>query len=482
MRASLRRPLISLCLALTLGLGACSALRPAPLDAVPALATVPPATSATAPALAQPSPTLALPTTARADIWPTRGWPTSAPEEQGISSEKLARLFTVIDSQRYAIDSVLVVRNGYLVSETYYPPNTPQTLHILHSVTKSVTSALLGVALGDPALAAIDRPLVDFFPNRQAANLDDYKRAITLAHVLTMSAGLKWDEASAPYSSAENSYGQLFRAPSGVQYMLDLPVADPPGTRFAYNSGLSYLLSAIVTQITGRSALDLGRERLFGPLGITDVQWVTDRQGITIGGSELWLTPRDMAKIGYLYLRDGVWDGQRILPPGWVAASTRKHIDTPNAGGYGYQWWLFPEVGAYAAQGLAGQYIFVKPDADLVVVFTSSLPASDGRIPETLFKSYVLPALQSPSSPPDDPTAALLLGAGRPVAVTPALLPPLAAGIDGRTYDLVPPTPQWLPHGTARPVARRQNTEPGRRLWRRHGPHGLPRHLRRRPH
>jgi CubicO group peptidase (beta-lactamase class C family) len=180
---------------------------------------------------------------------------------------------------------------------------------------------------------------------------------------------------------------------------------------FNYNSGASHLLSAIVQKTTRMSTLAFAQEYLFKPLGITDVLWGSDSSGIAVGGSDLRLTPRDMAKFGYLYLKDGVWEGRQIVPAEWVKASTTKHIKSNDASlDYGYQWWIQPD-GSFAAHGLGGQYIFVRPRQDLVVVFTSWLTGSDTEQPAALMDSFIVPAAQSALPLRENPEAVAQLRA-----------------------------------------------------------------------
>ena len=201
--------------------------------------------------------------------WPTRGWPVSSPEEQGMSSERLARLveFGFLND----MDSVLVMRHGRIVLEaTYAPPFRAGLKHHVYSVTKSVVSTLVGMALGDGLLDSTDRRVVDFFADRTIANLDESKKAITVQQLLDMTSGLAWTEG---LSATYESNIAMARSPDWQQFVLDQPMATAPGTRFYYGSGNSHLLSAILSKVTGRSANDYAREKLFGPLGIDDVLW-----------------------------------------------------------------------------------------------------------------------------------------------------------------------------------------------------------------
>ena len=273
--------------------------------------------------------------------WPTRGWAVSSPEEQGMSSERLARL--VEFGGLNDMDSVLVTRHGRIVLEATYAPFRAGVKHHVYSATKSVTSTLVGMALGDGLLDSTDRRVVDFFPGRTIANLDDAKKAITVQQLLDMTSGLAWQEG---LTGAIDSPMAMARSPDWQQFVLDQPMATAPGTRFYYSSGNSHLLSAILSKVTGRSANDYAREKLFGPLGIDDVQWQADPQGLSVGGWGLHLQPRDMAKIGYLWLRDGLWEGRQILPAAWIEGVRQADVDMRESWAsdlrYGRQFWAMP--------------------------------------------------------------------------------------------------------------------------------------------
>lgn len=338
--------------------------------------------------------------------WPTEAWRTSTPEEQGMDSEMLADMLETIQEQDHNIDSVSVVRNGYMVVDANIHPFKPGSRHIIYSCTKSVISALIGIAIDKGHIEGVDQPVLDFFPERTAANLDANKQAMTLEHVLTMATGLECRDS---YLYRWRGLRQMERSKDWIQFMLDLPMAEEPGTRFEYCNGASFLLSAIIHETTGISALAFANEHLFGPLGITDVQWLANPQGITIGWSDLYMTPHDMAKIGYLYLNEGLWDGKQAVSSAWVEASTRKHISAKTLqDGYGYQWWVAsPEI--YMALGYSGQYIVVLPERAMVVVFVSDLSENDFYVPQTLLNDFIIPAAKSATPLPDNPDGVALL-------------------------------------------------------------------------
>ena len=333
--------------------------------------------------------------------WPTGGWQTSTPESQGMDSRVLEAMLETVQNQNYNIDSITVIRNGYLVLDAAVYPYTQDTKHIIHSCTKSIVSILIGIALDQGFIEGIQTPILEFFPDRTASNLDSDKKALTLENLLTMTSGFKCRDS---YLYRWSGLNDMRRSDDWVQFMLDLPMEETPGKKFEYCNGASFLLSAIITETTGLSSNEFAEINLFAPLGITDLSWPTNPQGINIGWGELRMLPTDMAKIGYLYLGGGVWDGEQIVPTAWVEDSTRKHISATLEDSYGYQWWV-DDSGIYLALGYAGQFIFVVPEKELVVVFTSDLSDSDFYIPQNLLNDYIIPAAVSLDPLPKNPAA-----------------------------------------------------------------------------
>lgn len=395
----------------------------------------------TPPAKSQPALTSPQPTPA---YWPTTAWRSATPESQGMDSVRLAHMLDHIRQQEIPIHSLIVVRHGYIVAEANFYPYRPDLKHRIYSCSKSVISALVGIALDQDHIDRVDQPALDFFPDRIVPDRDS-KQAITLEHLLAMTSGLDWPSSR---QADRDTTLQMFRSPDWVQFTLNRPAVVEPGREFRYNSGGSHLLSAIVQQAAGTSPLAYARANLFEPLGISDVAWATDPAGLPDGGAGLWLRPHDMAKFGYLYLRQGVWDGRQVIPAAWVAASSHSYSQAADWGqeygvqGYGYQWWVH-SFGAYAARGYAGQRIFVLPQHDLVVVFTAGLGWLDmGRVPDELLVSYIIPAALSNDSLPANPAGvARLLSLSQAVAQPPPAqpvspLPPVARQISGQTYGL----------------------------------------------
>ena len=393
----------------------------------------PPVASIPAPAVAaavsEPVPPLAP---APAD------WPTATPEEVGLDSKDLADLLESIQTQGDPVDSVLIARDGRLVLDAYFYPFQAGMRHELRSCTKSVTSMLVGIAIGEGLLPGVERPVVEFFPERSLSNLDERKRALRLEDLLTMSSGLDWEEQTIPYWMQANSFSRMVQSPDPVQFFLDAPMSVDPGTRFSYNTGNSHLLSAILQRATGGSALDFARSRLFGPLAISDVSWAADAQGVSFGGALLQMTPRDLAKLGELYRNGGVWEGKRIVPEAWVRDSIQPRVRVSENLRYGYQWWLQPS-GGYAARGYGGQLLWVLPELRMVIVMTGT--SKDSWLPVMLAELFILPAVKGEGPLPESPEARARLEATIRKVARPQLrpvppLPRIAHRITGKTYTV----------------------------------------------
>ena len=336
-----------------------------------------------------------------ADYWPGEQWRTATPESQGMRSGVLADMLDLVWRENLEIDSILIIRNGYVVLDTYHFPKTPDSKHNIFSCTKSISSTLIGIAVDKGYIRSIDEPLLDFFPDKTPGNQADEKHEITLKHLLRMSTGLECRDA---YRYQWRGLARMRQSEDWVQYMIDLPLPEPPGTRFEYCNGASFLLTAIIEKTTGETGVAFAKEHLFTPLGIKDIYWPTNIHGQTIGWGRLHLRPRDMARFGYLFLNNGNWEGRQVVSAHWVADATRKHVSATPAAGYGYQWWVMsPE--RYAAMGYRGQRIVVLKDKNMVVVFTGRLKGKDLSIPDGLLNGCILPAVQSDGPLPEDKEA-----------------------------------------------------------------------------
>ena len=357
--------------------------------------------------------------TASVNTYPTEGWQISTPEDQGIRSQMLAEMMEHIKKNSFNIDSILIVRNGYMVMDAYFYPYSRGQKHIIHSCTKSIMSALIGIAIDKGYIQNVDQSITDFFPDKEFANMDDLKKSITLENLLMMASGLKCRDS---YLYRWAGMYEMRNSNDWAQYVLDLPMAEAPGEKFEYCNGVSYLLSVIIQNTTKIKSLDFARKHLFEPLGIIDVDWETSPQGIDVGYGEMWLKPHDMAKFGWLFLNKGRWGNKQIVPTAWVEASTRGHIDATLFDQYGYQWWV-DTAEFYMAVGYKGQFIFIVPDKNIVVVFTSDLPDRDFPIPRGLLQNFIIPAAESAKPLPSDTVEqarldAIVKSVGKTIAFT----------------------------------------------------------------
>ena len=329
------------------------------------------------------------------DYWPTAGWRTAEPDQQGMDPAVLEDLNTAVPNFYPQVRSVLVIRHGYMVYERYWHGFTASDGHDSRSVTKSFVSALVGIALRDRHLESLDQTVEELLADHLPANADPRLRQATVKQLLAMTSGLAGDDSS--LGGDEKISDRMLGSRDWIRHILGRRLESNPGERFAYSSATSHLLSAVVADGTGQSTLAFARAELFGPLGIaTDhaleltvnhwpvtqaegetferatVAWPRDPQGYHFGGGALKLPARDLAKLGYLYLNGGRWDGTQVVPADYVRASTQPQSD-PGMGDYGYQWWVTDDYGydTFRAQGYGGQLIYVIPELDLVVVITS---------------------------------------------------------------------------------------------------------------
>lgn len=288
------------------------------------------------------------------------------------------------------IHSLLIVRNGYLASETYFAGFGKNSLAELYSVTKSVVSTLCGIAIDQGKLGGVREPLADILDYASFRNPDPRKKAIVLEDLLTMRSGLEWTE-------GDSAYRAFYSSGDSIGYVAGLPMRAAPGALFNYDSGSVHLLAAALAEETGSDPSAYAKRCLFGPLGIERFEWEKDPRGLSIGGWGLRMAPRDMAKLGYLMLRGGEWEGRRIVSKAWIDAATSTQV--PDFGnseglGYGYLWWIHPAAEGYAALGLDGQTILVVPRLDLVVVITASTPDRGHNSIFALIADYIVPAMR----------------------------------------------------------------------------------------
>ncbi len=346
------------------------------------------------------------------DQWPTKRWLTSTPAAVGLDAKTLAELDADIASGKYGyVDSMLVIRRGKAVYDKSYKhdyekiygkqaketgplnahdPSGPYNyynpwwhpfyrrgdLHTMQSVTKTVTSVIIGVATARKEFPDLDTPILKFFDEKKVADIDDRKRRITIRHLLTMTGGFDWRE-DLPYSDPNNAAVVMEASADWVDFTINRPMAREPGTVFNYSSGESQLLSHIFRVATGKDIEEYAAQHLFAPLGIEQFFWKRTPAGLVDTEGGLYLRPHDLAKIWYLFLKRGMWEGKQIVTDDWVKASVTPSVSVAPNGTtkYGYKWWLFPyDDGAsrlaWAGSGFGGQMPIVVSEYDLVVVFT----------------------------------------------------------------------------------------------------------------
>jgi CubicO group peptidase (beta-lactamase class C family) len=333
---------------------------------------------------------------------PDADWPTSTPPQAGLDASGVCALLTSVANGRHNIHALLIERHGRLVAELYRsgpdhpitrlwglanPLDVPtrfdaSTLHDVRSVSKSVVSLLYGIELGRRRVPALDAPVAAEFPD-PGAGADGVRERITFRHLLTMSSGLQWREWGAGVLQSDET--RLFWKSDRVRFVLDRPFIHDPGTTFNYSGGGTTLLADALVRSNGKTLLQLARDDLFGPLGVTAVEWGTDLRGRELPFAGLRLRPRDMLKMGRLVNDRGRWNGHQVVPEAWIAESTAPQIQAGvpllfaghAPASYGYQWWTGNvkwrdrQLDWAAAIGNGGQRIFVVPALDLTVVLTA---------------------------------------------------------------------------------------------------------------
>jgi len=350
------------------------------------------------------------------------GWETASPASVGIDGRYLTYLMSELEStQDHRIHSILIIKDGKLVFEEYFPGDkfnlarfTGETgfdrddTHNLCSVTKSFTSALIGIAIDKGYIQSTEKKVYQFF-NEYADifSKSSEKKAISLKHLLTMTSGIEWDDETYPYMDSRNDMNRLFSSNDPIRYILSKDLIEIPGDFFAYRNCNTNVLGEIIHKATGKRLDEFSDEYLFSKLGISDFEWQRLPKNIIFCSGDLRLRPRDMAKFGYLFLNQGKWKNQQIISQEWVNISTQKHID-PNeyttsfswADGYGYQWWIWEDIygvefNAYFASGWGGQWIIMCPEMNTVIVSTAGNYYTEMKIPiENILTQYIIPAIE----------------------------------------------------------------------------------------
>ncbi|WP_309707247.1 serine hydrolase [Armatimonas sp.] len=298
--------------------------------------------------------------------------PRSTPEAQGVDSSGIAAFLAACASSGLELHSVMLVRHGAVIAESWWHPYSSDKRHMLFSLSKSFTATAIGLAVAEGRLSLEDK-VISFFPEKSPETVSENLATMRVHDLLTMSTG----------HAVEPMSGLRAETNDWVASFLAADVPHAPGTHFLYNSLATYMLSAILQKLTGERLLDYLTPRLLVPLGIKSPTWEQCPLGIDTGGWGLGVRTEDIAKFGQLYLSDGIWNGVRLLPEGWVESATKKHIangDDPHsdwAQGYGFQFWRCRH-GAYRGDGAFGQFCIVFPEQDAVLAITSGVKDMQG--------------------------------------------------------------------------------------------------------
>ncbi|MTH53811.1 serine hydrolase [Bacillus mangrovi] len=325
--------------------------------------------------------------------WPTEDWKSIKPERVHMDQKKLDSMFEQIKNEEIPMEGLLVIRDGYIVAEQYGGGFDREKVHPVYSITKSLTSSLTGVAVKQGEIKSVDEKAVTYLDEKRIENVTEQKKALTIKNFLTMTSGLPFPEQTEKGFYQSEQWKTFMEGADPAYYALSLPIQDDQNT-WNYSTADSAIASKIIQEAAGMPLAEYAEKHLFSHLGIKDVHWPADRSGTSLGGTGVEMKPRDIAKIGYLYMNNGKWEDQQLLPENWVKESTSPHADTNgNFEGdrYGYSFWL-KKVGGYdtyRAMGLYGQYMVVIPELDLIAVQTSS-----GMDIDPLLEEFVIPAVQ----------------------------------------------------------------------------------------
>ncbi len=314
-----------------------------------------------------------------ADSSATDGWVAGTPAAEGLDPEVLSEAVDFIEQDEYGdFRGFVVVRNGKLVAEHYFNGHGPDSLQDMRSAGKSVTSALVGIAVDEGYISGVDAPVLPLFASYSPVAHDGVdKQVITVEHLLTMTSGL---DADADDPSSPGYEDRMWETDDWVRFVLDLPMAHGPNTSWTYSSASAFLAGAAVEEAAGQTLAAFAEDRLFGPLGIERYHWAETPTGRTVGQGNLSLRARDMAKLGQLYLDGGIWEGRQVIPEAWVTSSVEPQYPVPweNYDGYGYLWYTHTlevegrEFRYFFASGNGGNKIYVFPDERMVVVTQSA--------------------------------------------------------------------------------------------------------------
>ncbi len=326
------------------------------------------------------------------DIYfPGDEWEQKLPEEVGFTKNAFLELENDRKARYQRINSIVVLKNGYIVYEKYAHGCQAGTLCEIMSATKSVVSALLGIAIQEKFIQGNEQRLVEFFPEYLSDESDFFLDEITIEQLLTMTSGIFWEDGT---KGNEKMCERMNHSQNWIEFLMKLPFQPEWIDKFRYSSANSHLLSGILSKATGMNAHEFAKKELFEPIGIKNSSWRKDPQGICEGSSWLALTTRDMARLGLLYLSRGKWNNKQVIPEDWVKQSVSPKNDGNDIGKYGYQWWIGKSecTELYFAMGYGGQLIAVLPENNIVVAITARLGALHSQIdnPINLLYNYII--------------------------------------------------------------------------------------------
>ncbi|HMJ69444.1 MAG TPA: serine hydrolase [Cyclobacteriaceae bacterium] len=379
-----------------------------------------------------------LPASVDAFPYYAKSLPRSIPETEGVSSAGLISFLDAIEKSNIEFHSLMVLRHGKVIAEGWWAPYAAPLKHTLYSLSKSFTSTAVGLAIHEGKFT-LDSKVISFFPDELPAEVSDNLSAMTVKDLLTMSTGHGKDTIQ---PMRGNTTGE-----SWAKVFLSLPVEYKPGTHFLYNTGSTYMQSAIVQKTTGKSVLEYLKPRLFEPLGIEGMDWEADPKGISTGGYGLRVRTEDIAKFGQLFLQKGLWNGKQLVPAKWIEQATSAQVDNAPANpsrsnaendwaqGYGFQFWRCTH-NAVRGDGAFGQFCMMMPDQDVVVAITGESFDLQGSM--KLVWDHVIPAVTT-SAPKDQQAQTNLLAKLKSLALpVPNDKPssPIASTVSGKKFTL----------------------------------------------
>jgi CubicO group peptidase (beta-lactamase class C family) len=342
--------------------------------------------------------------------WPTKAWRECKPEAVGMNSEKLAQAIEYAATPSFNTDGLVVIRKGHIVGEAYFGNFKINSKHVSHSMAKSFTSTLIGIAIDKGLIKGIDEKLCQYYEDWDCEDEDDFRSRIAIRHAMTLTTGLEWHEDWSKWDPATNDALKMGASGHFMEYMSERDGLHEPGQRFYYSTGDPMLLSRVIQEATGMTAFEFAKPNLFKPLNITEVRWEHDQDGYTSTAWGLHTTVRDYAKFGYLFLNKGRWEDKQVVSEKWVEKSTRTDPSVRMWGAYGYLWHVnlpyrlrwsrsshsreaIPKDG-YMAEGVLGQNIFIIPSKDLIIVRVAN-ETGGGHMDLVKFLTMVLSAIES---------------------------------------------------------------------------------------